>query len=48
MAHKYPTIVIEEIIKNPYFQEKINNNEFTKLYVWLNQEYQDYNNIVKK
>ena len=46
MAHKYPAIVIEEIIKDPYFQEKINNNEFTKLYVWLNQEYQDYNNIV--
>ena len=46
MAHKYPIIVIEEIIKDPYFQEKINNNEFTKLYVWLNQEYQDYNNIV--
>lgn len=46
MAHKYPTIVIEEIIKNPYFQEKINNNEFTKLYVWLNQNYYDYNKII--
>ena len=46
MAHKYPIIVIEEIIKDPYFQEKVNNNEFTKLYVWLNQEYHDYNNIV--
>lgn len=46
MTYKYPTIVTSEIIKNPYFQEKIDNNEFTDLYVWLNQKYHDYNNIV--